>query len=88
MRSSICQELYLTAEDIAEKRELLKLVNDAIKKLLMGGVQSYTIATRSLTRLNLNDLYKLRKALQDEVAADVTPPCLLSNTRVSVFDRR
>jgi len=86
--SQICGELASTATNITEKRELLGLVNDAIKKMLLGGVQSYTIGKRSLTRLNLNDLRDLKRQLEDEIASAETPGGLLSNTRVSYFDRR
>lgn len=88
MACSICYELASTAQNVTEKRELLGLVNDAIKKLVLGGVQSYTIGKRSLTRLNLKDLRELKQQLEGEIADASTPPCLLSNTRVSVFDRR
>lgn len=75
-------------ESVKEKNELLKLVNEAIKELLSGGVQSYTIGKRSLTRLNLNDLYKFRKNLQNEIGELETQPGLLGNVKVAVFDRR
>jgi len=88
MSSPIISELYSTANNLAKKRELLAAVNEAIKNLLLSGAQSYTIGRRSLTRINLTELYKLRKLLQDEIAVEDTPPGLLASTRVSVFDRR
>lgn len=88
MSCGICGELASTANSIVEKRELLGLVNEAIRKLILGGVQSYTIGKRSLTKLNLSDLRSLKRQLEDEIAAAETPDCLLGNTRVSYFDRR
>lgn len=88
MPCGICGELASTANNVAEKKELLGLVNDAIRKLVLGGVQSYTIGKRSLTRLNLNDLRALKRQLEDEITAANTPDCLMGNTRVSYFDRR
>lgn len=88
MPHGLCAELASTAGSIAEKKELLALVNEAIRKLVLGGVQSYTIGKRSLTRLNLNDLRALKRQLEDEIAAVETSNHLLGNTRVSYFDRR
>jgi len=87
-RNYITRELYNTAVDIQAKRELLTAVNEAIKNLILSGVQSYTIGKRSLTKIDLDSLYKLRKLLQDELAVEDTPPGLLASTRVAVFDRR
>jgi hypothetical protein len=56
------------AEKLAELKEELADVNVAIKKIL-GGAQSYTIGSRSLTRVNLSELRKWKKELEDEIAA-------------------
>ena len=88
MHHGLCAELASTAGSISEKRELLGLVNEAIRQLIIGGVQSYTIGKRSLTKLNLNDLRTLKSQLENEIAAANTPNNLLGNTRVSYFDRR
>lgn len=88
MPCGICGELASTANNLAEKKELLALVNNAIRKIVLGGVQSYTIGRRSLTRLNLSDLRALKSQLEDEIADAETPDCLIRNTRVSYFDRR
>ena len=56
------------AEKLAERREELKDVNAAIK-MILGGAQSYTIGSRSLTRASLAELRKWKKELEDEIAA-------------------
>lgn len=88
MLCGTCEELASTANNVAEKKELLALVNDAIRKLIIGGVQSYAIGKRSLTRLNLSDLRGLKRELEAEIAASESPSCLLGNTRAAYFDRR
>ena len=56
------------AERLAERKGELKDVNAAIK-MILGGAQSYTIGSRSLTRANLSELRKWKKELEDEIAA-------------------
>jgi len=56
------------AEKLAERKEELADVNAAIK-MILGGAQSYTIGSRSLTRANLSELRKWKKELEDEIAA-------------------
>jgi len=56
------------AERLAERKNELKDVNAAIK-MILGGAQSYTIGSRSLTRANLVELRKWKKELEDEIAA-------------------
>jgi hypothetical protein len=77
----------IEVETLKEKQDLLTLINDAIKNLLMGGVQSYKIGKRDVTRINLTELYRFRKILQDEVA-DMQTNSALGNVTVSYFDRR
>jgi hypothetical protein len=55
------------AERLAERREELANVKAAIRTIL-GGAQSYTIGSRSLTRANLAELRKWQKELEDEIA--------------------
>ena len=56
------------AERLAERKEELQEVKAAIK-MILGGAQSYSIGTRSLTRANLAELRKWKKELEDEIAA-------------------
>jgi hypothetical protein len=56
------------AEKLAERKEELADVKAAIK-MILGGAQSYTIGSRSLTRANLAELRKWKKELEDEIAA-------------------
>jgi hypothetical protein len=75
-------------DELAEKREMLATVNDAIKKIVSGKVQSYAIGKRNLTYHNLSELRKLRAELINEIAAAETPAGQLTGTGVAVFDRR
>jgi uncharacterized protein YdcH (DUF465 family) len=54
-------------EKLAERKEELADVNKAIR-MVLGGAQSYTIGSRSLTRANLAELRKWKKELEDEIA--------------------
>jgi len=56
------------AERLAERKEELADVKAAIK-MILGGAQSYTIGSRSLTRANLAELRKWQKELEDEIDA-------------------
>ena len=77
----------ISSETLKEKQELLILINDAIKKLIVGGVSSYQIGKRNLRRINLTELYKFRKLLQDEIA-NMDNNSALGNVKVGYFDRR
>jgi hypothetical protein len=55
------------AERLATRKQELADVNAAIK-MILGGAQSYTIGSRSLTRANLTELRKWKKELEDEIA--------------------
>jgi hypothetical protein len=46
---------------------LLTQVESAISALLTGGAESYSIGNRSVTKLDLDSLFKQREALQREV---------------------
>ncbi|MCL2210792.1 MAG: hypothetical protein FWB95_02600 [Treponema sp.] len=46
----------------------LEQINKAINTIL-GGAQSYTMGSRSLTRANLETLYKRKDKLEDLIAA-------------------
>jgi hypothetical protein len=50
--------------------DLLTKVEAALSALLDGNAQSYAIAGRALTRLSLEQLYKMRAELQQAVARD------------------
>ena len=52
---------------LVEKRAELKEVKTAISKILTA--QSYKIGSRSVTRVDLSELLKLKKELQDEITA-------------------
>ena len=66
--------------------EMLKEVNAAIYKVLVGG-QSYKIGSRELTRADANLLYNMRNDLMTQVANQGSSR-LLDNTYVAVFDGR
>lgn len=52
---------------LAFRKETLALLYDAYKKLSSGGVKSYMIDDRTLTRYNLPDIWDQIKALEDEI---------------------
>lgn len=52
-------------------KEMLSEINKAILTILNGG-QSYVIGSRRLNRADLAELYKMRKELESQVAADET----------------
>ena len=54
-----------------DTRGQLAVINEAIYAVLMGS-QSYTIGSRKITRADLGQLYKMRKELESQVAADET----------------
>ena len=70
-----------------QKKRLLEAVDAAILAIL-GGAQSYTIGSRSLTRASLPDLINYQKQLEADISADEEDPFQMSNTSVSYFDRR
>lgn len=56
----------MTAAEISAQ---LTLVKNAITALLTGKAQSVSIAGRSVTMLELNELNKMRRDLETELAA-------------------
>lgn len=49
---------------MASAASLLAQIDTAIEALLTGGAESYTIGTRSVTKLDLDTLFKQRDSLQ------------------------
>lgn len=54
-------------EKLEFDKEILGLLREAYKALITGQVQSYTIGTRSLTRLNLPDLKNEIREIETEI---------------------
>jgi len=52
---------------MASAATLLALIDAAIEALLTGGASSYSIGSRSVTKLDLADLFAERRILQAEV---------------------
>lgn len=52
---------------MATAASLLALIDSAIEALLTGGVESYSIGSRSVTKLDLADLFAQRNLLQSQV---------------------
>jgi hypothetical protein len=52
---------------MATAASLLALIDAAIEALLTGGASSYSIGSRSVTKLDLPDLFEQRRILQSEV---------------------
>lgn len=71
-------------EDLSTE-QLLDEVTKAIYTILVAG-QSYKIGSRSLTRANLTELYKIRSDLQAQLAQGSSP--LLDDCYVAIFDGR
>ena len=53
---------------MASPESLLAQIDLAIEALLTGGASSYTIGARSVTKLDLGELFEQRRMLQNEVA--------------------
>lgn len=66
--------------------EMLREVNTAIYKVLVGG-QSYQIGSRKLTRADLSLLRQMKNDLEAQVNAEAQSP-LLDNTYVAFFEGR
>ncbi|MCM1245925.1 MAG: peptidylprolyl isomerase [Roseburia sp.] len=71
-------------EDMTNE-ELLKQVNTAISRVMIGG-QSYQIGTRSLTRADLGMLRQLKNELTTAVNEESGE--LMDSTYVAMFDGR
>jgi hypothetical protein len=52
---------------MASAASLLALIDAAIEALLTGGAQSYSIGSRSVTKLDLADLFEQRNMLMMQV---------------------
>lgn len=52
---------------LKERQDALKLANEAYRALLSGQVQSYTIGSRNLTRLDLASLERSIRTLEKEI---------------------
>jgi hypothetical protein len=55
------------AEKIEKKKARLELYYTAEEQIL-GGAQSYTLGSRSLTRANLSEIKQMIDTLEDEIA--------------------
>lgn len=55
---------------MATAASLLAQIDSAIEALLTGGHESYTIGNRSVTKLDLKDLFEQRRILQTEAARE------------------
>lgn len=52
---------------MASAASLLALIDSAIEALLTGGASSYSIGSRSVTKLDLGTLFEERRILQMQV---------------------
>lgn len=55
---------------MASAASLLALIDAAIEALLTGGASSYSIGSRSVTKLDLNTLFEERRILEMQVARE------------------
>ena len=55
---------------MASAASLLTQIDAAIEALLTGGASSYSIGARSVTKLDLGQLFEERRMLQREVARE------------------
>lgn len=55
---------------MATAASLLAQIDAAIEALLTGGASSYSIGARSVTKLDLGQLFEERRLLQAEVARE------------------
>lgn len=72
---------------MSKTSEMLDDVENAISNVLSGG-QSYKIGSRTLTRADLNMLYKMRNDLKAEQNQELGNTGLLDDTYVAFFDGR
>lgn len=72
--------------NLQNPKTMLKEVDSAIISVLNGG-QSYKIGSRTLTRADLNMLYKMRNDLQTQIETNKASN-LFGNTFVSEFEGR
>lgn len=67
-------------------QEMLNAVNDAIMAIMVGG-QMYKIGSRTLTRADLKQLYKIKNDLTAQIASGNNTG-LFDDCYVAVFDYR
>ncbi|SHM81660.1 hypothetical protein SAMN02746066_03398 [Anaerosporobacter mobilis DSM 15930] len=72
---------------MSKTSEMLDNVESAIANVLSGG-QSYKIGSRTLTRADLNMLYKMRNDLKAEQNQELGNTGLLDDAYVVFFDGR
>lgn len=72
---------------MSKTRDMLNNVEEAIENILLGG-QSYKIGSRTLTRADLNMLYKMRNDLRAEQNQEQGNNGLLDDAYVAYFDGR
>ena len=68
-------------------QEMLESVNSAIYAIAVGG-QSYKIGSRSLTRGDLKELYKIKNDLEAQIANSNNNTGLFDDCHVAIFDGR
>lgn len=57
-------------KSMATTASLLAQIESAIEALLTGGASSYSIGSRTVTKLDLGELFEQRRMLQAEVARE------------------
>lgn len=67
-------------------KEMLDAVNNAIMAIMVGG-QMYKIGSRTLTRADLKQLYRIKNDLTAQIAAGENTG-LFDDCYVAVFDHR
>lgn len=75
-RATMSPQVVVAVTEDTTAAALLELVNEAIRKILVsGGVAMYTIGGRTVQRMSLDQLKKLRTELRQEVnASDSSQP--------------
>ena len=61
------EQEFLQDDYMASAASLLAQVESAIEALLTGGASSYSIGSRTVTKLDLAQLFEERRILQNEV---------------------
>jgi hypothetical protein len=68
---------------MATAASLLSQIDAAIESLLTGGAESYSIGNRTVTKLDLGDLFEQRNILQTQVERESG-----GGLRLAKFQRR
>lgn len=68
---------------MATAASLLNQIDAAIESLLTGGAESYSIGNRTVTKLDLGDLFEQRNILQTQVERESG-----GGLRLAKFQRR